>query len=144
MPQKRGAMIPCFYPANGTASQQVLISNRHNTLAEHGVPQGRLKNLFTNVEPETKFLSDEKRGPKSEAFWVANSIKQPQNLHHCLKHGSPGQRERERESNDNDDDNRSVPSSNVAVKDAPAACDVTKEHSTQKTGSHWVNSTACD
>lgn len=96
MPQKRGAIIHCFYPANGTASQQVLISNRHNTPAEHGVPQGRLKNLFTNVEPETKFLSDEKRGPKSEAFWVANSIKQPQNLHHCLKHGSPGQRERER------------------------------------------------
>lgn len=66
MPQKRGAIIHCFYPANGTASQQVLICNRHNTPAEHGVPQGRLKNLFTNVEPETKFLSDEKRGPKSQ------------------------------------------------------------------------------
>ena len=66
MPQKRGAIIHCFYPANGTASQQVLICNRHNTPAEHGVPQGRLKNLFTNVEPETQVLSEETRGPKSQ------------------------------------------------------------------------------
>ena len=136
MPQKRGAIIHCFYPANGTASQQVLICNRHNTPAEHGVPQGRLKNLFTNVEPETKFLSDEKRGPKSQHQTAPELT--------SLSEAREPRAERERESNDNDDDNRSVPSSNVAVKGAPAACDVTKEHSTQKTGSHWVNSTACD